>query len=245
MKNPIYIGISGQLSLARQLNTIAQNIANVNTPGFHGTAIKFETLLSPTARNNNTQVNFVTAGKGYITREHGAFTQTGNALDVAIDGNAYFALQTPAGPVYTRDGRMNMTAEGDLLSVTGLPFLDDGGAPLQLNPALGAPVISVDGAIYQNHTQVAKIGLFQIPSEGNLRYGPNASVVPDRPAVPAEGGTGQGVMQGYIESANVNGVLEMTRLIEVSRAFERMEAMLRQQEDMTLKSIQIFGGRRT
>ncbi|MHC5308400.1 flagellar basal-body rod protein FlgF [Bartonella sp. LJL80] len=243
MQNPIYVGVSGQISLARRMETIAQNMANVNTPGFRAEAMKFDSLVSPVARDNNENVNFSSAGKSYISTDRGPVTQTGNALDVAVNGDSYFSLQTPAGQVYTRDGRMLMTPEGGLVSVMGHPFLDNGGAPLQIDPANGPPRIAADGAIYQNNLQVGAIGLYQFQPNSELRYGPNSSVIPDKTPVPVVGDVGNGVMQGFIENSNVNGVIEMTRLIEVTRAFERVEAMMRQQEEMGTKAIQTLGGK--
>jgi len=241
MQNPVYVAVSGQLSLARRMEVIARNMANINTPGFRAEALKFDTLLSPVAENNNAKVNFATAGKSYITTDRGPVIQTGNALDIAARGDSYFSLQTPVGQVYTRDGRMQMTEDGALVSVLGYPLLDAGGAPLQLNPQNGAPRISADGNIYQKNVQVGAIGLFQFQPGTKLRYGPNSSVIPDREPVPVLDDPFNGVMQGFVENSNINGVVEMTRLIEVSRAFERVEAMLRQQEEISSKAIETFG----
>ncbi|WP_407965140.1 flagellar basal-body rod protein FlgF [Bartonella sp. C271] len=243
MQNPIYVGVSGQIGLERRMETIAQNMANVNTPGFRAGGMKFDTLVSSVAHEQGDRVFFTSAGKGYISTDRGSLIQTGNALDIAVTGDSYFSMQASFGQVYTRDGRMIMTPEGGLVSVTGLPFLDEGGAPIQLNPAGGMLRIVTDGSIYQDNVFVGKIGLFQFQPGTQLRYGPNSSVIPDRAAFPSEEGNGDGVVQGYIESSNVNGVIEMTRLIEVSRAFERVEAMLRQQEEMRSKSIQILSGK--
>jgi len=244
MQNPVYVGISGQISLMRRMEAIARNMANVNTPGFRAEAMKFETLVSPTAENNHAKVNFTTAGKSYITTDRGPVVQTGNALDIAVKGDAWFSLQTPAGQVYTRDGRMQMTEEGGLVSVMGYPVLDAGGAPLQLDPQNGPPRISVDGNIYQKNVQVGAVGLFQFQPDAKLRYGPNSSVIPDREPVPVVDDPLNGVMQGFVENSNVNGVVEMTRLIEVSRAFEQVEAMMRQQEDISSKAIETLGASR-
>jgi len=241
MENTTYVGISGQLSLARRLETIANNIANVNTPGFRAEALKFSTLVSPQAETQGSKVQFATNGKSYISLERGPVTQTGNALDVAVKGDSYLALQTPNGTVYTRDGRMQMTAEGGLVSVLGYPILDNGGAPISLEPQSGPPRISEDGNIYQNNVQVGSLGLFQFQAGSRLAYGPNSSLVPDRAPIPVIDDPQNGVMQGYIENSNVNGVVEMTRLIDVSRAFERVEAMLRSQNDMSSKAIETLG----
>lgn len=244
MQNPIYVMVSGQLSLARRLETVAQNIANANTAGFHAAGVKFDSLVSPVARVNNGPVNFVSTGRGYLSTNHGAFTETGNALDFAVKGDAYFALQTLAGPVYTRDGRFSMSANGDLLSVTGAPVLDDGGAPIMLDPAGPAPIIAKDGALYQGGQRVGKLGLFMVPKDAHLAYGAHGGIRPDRAAVPVEEGQDVGVLQGYIESSNVNGVLQMTQLIEISRAFDQLDSALRQQEETRAKALAVFAGKR-
>jgi len=241
MENTTYVGVSGQISLARRLETIAHNMANVNTPGFRAEALKFSVLASPEAETNGSVASFVTAGKSYISLERGAITESGNPLDVAIKGDAYLALQTPAGIAYSRDGRLQMTADGGLVSTMGYPVLDSGGAPLQLDIQGGPPTIGADGSISQNGKMVGALGLFQFQPDSQLRYGPNSSLIPDREPMPVVDDPQFGVMQGYIESANVDGVIEMTRLIEVSRAFERVEALLRGREDMTHKAIETLG----
>ncbi|RCL02543.1 MAG: flagellar basal-body rod protein FlgF [Candidatus Tokpelaia sp. JSC188] len=244
MQNPVYVAISGQISLARRMEVIARNMANINTPGFRAEALKFDTLVSPVAESNSTKVNFVTAGRSYITTDPGPLVQTGNTLDIATRGDIYFSLQTPVGQVYSRDGRLQMTGDGALVSVLGYPLLDASGAPVQIDPQNGAPRISADGNIYQKNVQVSAVGLFQFQPGTKLRYGPNSSVIPNRDPVPVLDDPLNGVMQGFVESSNVNGVVEMTRLIEVNRAFERIEAMLRQQEEVSGKMIETFGSPR-
>jgi len=241
MENTAYVAVSGQISLARRLETIAHNMANVNTPGFRAEAVKFAALASPEAETNGSASTFVTAGKNYISLERGAIIETGNPLDVAIKGDAYLALQIPAGTAYSRDGRLQMTPEGGLVSTLGYPVLDSGGAPLQLDVQNGMPTIASDGSVTQKGALVGALGLFQFQPDSGLRYGPNSSLIPDREPMPVVDDPEFGVMQGYIESANVNGVIEMTRLIDVSRAFERVEALLRGQEDISRKSIETLG----
>jgi len=241
MENSTYVGVSGQISLARRLETIAHNMANVNTPGFRAEALKFASLTSPQAKNNGADLNFVSAGKSFISLERGAITQSGNPLDVAIKGDAYLVMQTPAGKAYSRDGRLQMTPDGGLVSVQGYPVLDSGGAPLQLDVQAGPPIIGADGSISQNGKMVGALGLFQFQPDSQLRYGPNSSLIPDKEPMPVVDDPQFGVMQGYVESSNVNGVVEMTRLIDVSRAFERVEALLRGQEDVSRKAIETLG----
>ena len=134
MQSSIYVALSGQIALEKRLDSIANNIANLGTVGFRADGIKFESLISQTASDS---VAFASAGAHYISRRSGAFMKTGNLLDVAVRGEGWMAFQTPDGSVYSRDGRLQMTDTGDLLSVGGLPVLDVGGAPILLNPDAG------------------------------------------------------------------------------------------------------------
>lgn len=241
MQNTIYVGVSGQLSLQRRMETIAQNMANVNTTGFRAKGLKFEQLLSPQAKTNNEKVSFVTAGKSFISQDSGAITQTGNKLDIAIQGDSWLAIQTPQGIVYSRDGRMMMNNEGNLISTKGYLYLDDNGGPIQLNPRAGDPIITKDGKIYQNDQVVATIGLYRFPDNSKLSYAEGSSVVSAKEPLAVDDFSKTGIVQGFLENSNVNGVVEMTRLIEVSRAFERMENLLRTQENQESEAIKTLG----
>ncbi|KXF76030.1 flagellar biosynthesis protein FlgF [Paramesorhizobium deserti] len=240
MQNSIYVGLSSQITLERRLDAIANNVANMSTPGFRGEGTKFDTLVSMKASDD---VHFASAGKSYIRTEPGPIIQTDNPLDVAVKGDAWLSLATPQGQVYTRDGRMRMTPEGELVSVMGHPVLDAGGQPIVINPNGGAPKISSDGAIYQNGAQVGGVGLFSIASDAKLIYAGNSAVIPDVPAQPVVDDMSVGVVQGAIEGSNVDGVMEMTRLISVSRAFEQVDALLRQQENTLTEAVKTLGSK--
>ncbi len=132
MQSGLYVGISSQIALERRLKTIADNIANMNTVGFRATEVKFDEVLSKIRTDLNANVAFVSQGNDYLSTRTGALTQTGNPLDVAIKGDAWFSIDTPAGQVLTRDGRFTMRETGELVSNMGYPVLDAGGAA---NPA--------------------------------------------------------------------------------------------------------------
>ncbi|PYE87713.1 flagellar basal-body rod protein FlgF [Phyllobacterium leguminum] len=240
MQNSIYVGLSAQITLERRMDAIANNIANMSTPGFRGEGTKFDTLVSMKASDD---VQFASAGKSYIRTEGGPIIQTDNPLDVAVKGDAWLSLATPQGQVYTRDGRMAMTPEGELRSVTGHAILDAGGQPIIINPQGGAPKISADGAIYQNGAQVGGIGLFSISPDAQLTHAGNSAVIPDIPAQPVVDNASVGVVQGAIEGSNVDGVTEMTRLISVSRAFEQVDALLRKQENTLTEAVKTLGSK--
>ncbi len=217
MQTSLPVALSAQLAMEKRLDTIADNIANARTVGFRAEEVKFESFLS---QNPREPVAFASVGERYISTRAGEMTQTGNALDLAVNGDAFFAVQGANGPIYTRDGRMMMNEAGDLLSLNGEPVLDVGGAPLQLDPNGGVVTIARDGMVAQNGVQVGAVGLFRMPDNAKLARAGTSGVVPDRAAVPIVEFEGVNVMQGFVEGANINPVLEMTRLIAVQRAFE-------------------------
>jgi len=217
MQSAIYVGVSSQLVLERRMETLARNVANMNTTGYRAEEVKFSTFLS---KQGADRVNFASPGESYISRIQGGLDQTGNPLDVAVEGDGWFAINTPAGTVYTRDGRMKMTAQGELRTLSDHPVLDAGGAPMQLDPEGGAPTIARDGMIWQGNQQVGAIGLFAIDPAAKLQRHENSGVIPDRPATAILDFVNNGVRQGYVEGSNVNPIREMTKLIAVTRAFE-------------------------
>lgn len=238
MQSSLYVGLSAQLSLQRRLDTIANNVANTTTAGFRSEEVKFEALLSRTPAE---PVAFASAGDTYLSRRAGEYIKTDSLLDIAVQGDAWLAINTPAGQVYTRDGRMQMTQTGELQTLNGYAILDVGGAPIQLDPTAGPPQIARDGMITQNGRQIGAIGLFTIAPQANLTRHENSGVIPDTPATPALDFTKTGVAQGFVERANVNPVMEMSRLIGVSRAFEAVSAALVDSETALRDAIKTLG----
>lgn len=140
MQDSLYVALSAQVALEKRMNTIADNVANMNTVGFRATGVRFEDVL-----NAGGDVAFASAGDTFIAGNRGDLRQTGNAFDFAVQGDAWFGIDTPAGTVMTRDGRFTLTDTGALVTLEGYPVLDAGGAALQLDPADGPPVAGKDG----------------------------------------------------------------------------------------------------
>ncbi|CDX31867.1 Flagellar basal-body rod protein FlgF [Mesorhizobium sp. SOD10] len=240
MQDSLYVALSSQIALERRLDTIADNVANASTIGFRATGVKFEDVVSGTGPRS---VSFASSGKTYLSGAHGALTETGNPFDFAIQGDAWFAIETPAGTVMTRDGRFSMNENGELMSIEGYPVLDGGGAPIQLDPRNGPPKAGADGSLRQNDQLVGAIGLYNFdPGENFVRYG-NSGIVPARTPEPVTDRSDVGVAQGFLEESNVNPVLEMTRLIQVQRAFENTAALMRQTDSSTDDAIKTLGSK--
>lgn len=244
MQSGLYVGISSQIALERRLNTIADNMANMNTVGFRATEVKFDEVMSKTRNDINAKVAFVTQGNDYLSTRSGAMEASGNSLDFAIKGDGYFSLDTPAGQVLTRDGRFTMKETGELVSVRGFPVLDAGGAPIQLNRAGGPPEVGADGGILQDGVRMGQIGVFTADiSKGYLRY-ENSGVIPTDNPQPVVDTISTAVVQGYVEESNVNGIGQMTELIQVNRAFEGIASLMRDSESSLSEAIKTLGGSR-
>lgn len=241
MQSHIYVGLSAQQALLRRLTTLAQNVANVSTAGYRAEEISFSSLLS-TASTDGTQ--FVTAGESFTSQRSGALTQTNNPLDVAVSGDGWLSVETPAGRVLTRDGRLQMTAEGELKTVTGYRVLDAGGSAIRLAAAAGPPSISQDGTISQAGQRVATLGIFKIDPEARVVRFENAGLITDKPAIPLLDATSASILQGYIERSNVDPMREMTRLIALQRTFDAISATMGETERSLSEAIRTLGSDR-
>ena len=234
----MYVALSAQVALEQKLDTIAQNVANLGTVGYRADEIKFEEALSKAGSESST---FVSSGDVYISRQPGALTKTDNALDVAVQGDGWLGIQTPSGVVYTRDGRMRLLETGELQTLNGYAVLDVGRAPITLDPTAGPPIIARDGMIMQAGQQLAAIGLFRIDPSVKLDRFENSGVVPQGPADEVLDFSTNGVVQGFIEEANVNPIMEISKLIEVSRAFEAISAAIAQTDSSSQNAIKTLG----
>jgi flagellar basal-body rod protein FlgF len=226
------------MALEKRLNTLANNVANLSTAGYRGDGVTFATML---AQNGDTSVAFVSPGSDFISRANGDLTKTDNPLDVAVQGEAWLGIKTPNGVAYTRDGRMRMTATGQLQTLDGYAILDAGNSAISVDPAAGAPTISADGMITQAGQQVAALGLFNIDNTAKLSRFDNSGVYTDKPATAVLDFNSNGIMQGFVEGSNVNPILEMAKLIQISRAFESVSTATTQSESSLGDAIKTLG----
>lgn len=240
MQDSLYVALSSQVALERRLNTVADNVANSTTVGFRATGVKFEDVVSGTGAR---AVSFASSGSTYLSPVSGSMLETGNPLDFAIQGDAWFAVATPAGTVMTRDGRFSLANSGALVTVEGHPVLDAGGAPIQLDPNDGPPEAGTDGSLTQDGRLVGAIGLFAFdPGLDFQRYG-NSGILNRNRLEPQVDTQDVGVSQGFVEQSNVNPMLEMMHLIQVQRTFENMSALIRDTGSSVDEAIKTLGSK--
>jgi flagellar basal-body rod protein FlgF len=239
MQSSLYVSYSGQIALERRLATIANNIANSGTVGYRAEELKFDTVFS---NLSNDATAFSSAGKSYLSEKSGGMKQTGNPLDVAIQGPGWMAIQTAAGTAYTRDGRMMMKSTGELLTLNGNAILDAGGSPITMDPNAGPPRIDHDGNVSQLGRNTGKIGLYAIDVSNGYLRAENSSIIPSTSASAIESFTADGFAQGFVEESNVNAVTEMTNLIMITRAFDGLQTSIDESETSLKKAIQVLSG---
>jgi flagellar basal-body rod protein FlgF len=238
MQNGLYVALSAQIALERRLDTISANVANMNTVGYRADGISFEAQL---AKAGDNKLAYVSSGADFISRKSGALVKTDNPLDVAVQGEGWFAVNANGSTIYTRDGRMRMTETGALTDLNGAPILDAGGAPIQLDPAGGAPSISGDGMITQQGKQTGAIGIFSLDDNAQLTRAGHSGFTSSTPGTPILDFTQNGVVQGAVEGANVNPIEEMTKLIQVTRNFDSVANEVTQTESSVTDAIKSLG----
>ncbi|WP_212522758.1 flagellar basal-body rod protein FlgF [Actibacterium sp. MT2.3-13A] len=248
MDNSIYVSLSLATAMRREMDVTANNIANANTAGFKGERVVFDSFLhdaqGPGAEGGT---SFVVDRGSYLDERQGAVTQTGNTLDVALQGPGWFSYQTPEGRLaYGRDGRFGLDSQGNLITLSGARVLDIGGGPIALPPDLGSNVtITKDGSITaEGRGVIAQLGVFTLPDlQSYERIGNGLFVPPEsRPgqARPVPDPDTE-VVQGAIEASNVQPVVEMTRMMSIQRAYERAAKLMSGADDLRRDTLRRLG----
>lgn len=251
MNLALYSSATGMEAQELNLNTIANNLANVNTPGFKRSKIEFQDLLYQKPRaagadagSGNTLPTGIEIGNGAKAAAtskvftQGQVSQTGQQLDLAIQGDGLFEVTQPDGTIaYTRDGSFKMNAQGQVVTADGLPV----GSGFQTIQS-GATNITITqtGAVTvqgPNGNQTFQLTLVRFPNEAGLEslggnlYGETAASGSPQTGQAGQGGYGS-VLQGYLEGSNVNIVEEMVNLITAQRAYEVNSKSVQASDDM-------------
>ena len=242
MDNSLYVGLSRQMTLRRELDIVANNIANADTTGFKVESLMVETEPSAPAMTlgGPKPVKFVLDSGVARNFGQGSLRQTGAPLDMAIEGQGFFRIQTAEGERYTRDGRFRLDEGGRLTTQDGKPVMGDGGGEIVVDPENGPVTISSDGVVSQGELRVGRVGvagfdtLSVLEKTGDNLYRNTSNEQP-------QALTTSKVRQGMLESSNVNPVLEITRMIEVTRAYESMAKMMDANSELSRRSVERMG----
>jgi len=223
MNNGIYAASAGLLARTQELDLAANNLANANTSGFRGERVSFQTQMMSASTNASTRAvsSFGVLGSPRTDFSQGSLQQTGNPLDLALEGVGFFAVQSPTGVQYTRNGNFHLTKDGALVTSQGFPVLGDKG-PITLPQ--GNAEISSSGIISADGNVAGQLQLSQFDSSVPLTsLGDAYYSAPSAAATPASNLT---VRQGALESSNINPVESAVSLIEIQRNAEMMQRAL-------------------
>jgi len=248
MENALLIGLSRQTVLSRQLDIVANNIANMETTGYKADNAAFSQYLMPGARDNeftgkDQRVSFVQDRASWIDLSPGAIQHTGNPLDVAIDGNGYLVVQTPRGQRYTRNGALTIDGTGQLLTSEGYQVLGNSG-PITLQLTDHDVTISSSGIItVREGTSTAdsprgqlQLASFDQPQRLQKDGGSTFLAPAGVNAQPAPPNTR--VVQGAVEKSNVRAIAEMARMIQITRNYADVAAIIQQEGDQRRSALQ-------
>lgn len=242
MENAAYIALSRQMTLRRELDIVANNIANADTTGFKVEQLLVGAEIGERARNHAIRPGASFVLDNGVGRDfgQGALEQTGRDLDFGIEGEgAFFTVQDGEGEAYTRDGAFSIDAEGRLVTQGGAAVLGDGGEII-LDATRGAVSVGPDGTITQEGQPVGRLTLARFETLSVLSKDGDGLYRNRSNAQPIEA-TGAQVRQGMLEGSNVNPLIEITNLIEISRAYERASKMVEQTNDLSRRSVERLG----
>lgn len=233
MENVSYIGLSQQMALQQQMEMTANNIANINTPGFKSQNELFLEYVNRSA-SGDTLKQVKEAGT-YRDLTSGALKMTSNELDFAIQGDGYFTIETPQGTRYTRDGSFSLNDKNEIVTQSGYKVMGDGGA-LTVQPGAVRITVSSDGSVSTEKGTVGKMKVVNFdndqklsPEGGNLY---NAGSQQETPVDKVQ------IVQGSIESSNVNPIVEMNKMIEGLRLYQASQKIIQNDHERIRTMIQ-------
>jgi len=243
MENAGYIALSRQMALTREMDVIANNLANVTTPAFKGQTVRFQEFLD--RAKDGTRLSYVEDAGMPRDWSAGPLTSTGNPLDVAIHGDGFFVVSTPAGDRYTRKGHFEMDANRQLVSPDGEVVQGDSGP-------ISVPQDAYDIAVAEDGTVSAKSpGSPQTTTLGKLRvvnFADPQALQEEAAGLYKTTATANPVanahlVQGALEQSNVQPIIELTRMMSVSRNYEAAQQLVQSEHERIRKAISgIVGG---
>jgi len=242
MNSGMYSALSGNIAAMKRMDIISNNLANVNTPGFKKDKMTFEGLLAstttpPAVPQSRTADPILQKENVYIDYTAGPVSQTGNTLDVAIDGDGFFTISTPGGTAYTRQGTFRLTADGTLVTTDGFPVLGQGG---EINIKGSKVDINAKGEIMVDGTAAGVLNLADFPKPYKLTKTGSALFVPSDPQATPRAATAE-IRQGHLEGANVDPVGEMVQMIETNRYFDACQRVILGYDNMASKAANDLG----
>lgn len=243
MDNINYIALSRQMALWKQMDTVSNNMANMNTAGFKQDDTLFTSYLvqTPEAQGIGSAPLYFTEDYGTFQNfAAGAFEETGNTFDVAIQGDAFFCLETPAGEMYTRKGQFSLNADGALVTNDGALVLSENNEPLFFAPTEKDVIITESGDVMTENGVIGRLKLAHFADNQKLQKVVGTMFENVAGNAMTIGADNTRLAQGKIEKSNVNPIEEMTKLIKVQRSYEYVQQMIDNEHDRLSNTISTY-----
>jgi flagellar basal-body rod protein FlgF len=224
METPTYIALSKQTAMQRDLNLVANNIANASTNGYRGEQMMFQEYLARTGTMGlREKISFAQDVGSVRDAKDGPLVETGNELDLALQGSGYMVLGNAGQELFARTGMFHLDATRTVVTSDGYPLLQENGRPLVLPPNTKRVIVSGDGVVSTEQGEVGRIRLVRFASEQAMRSAGGGTYSTDQAQLPATETT---VTQGALEGSNVQPVLEVTRMIQMNREYQMVQNMV-------------------
>ena len=235
MSSGIYLATAGAVAQSNALDATANNIANATTTGFRGDRITFREAMGAA---QSPDAALVAAGTKRIDSEAGALAETGNPLDLALEGDGMFAVDTPNGVRYTRAGNFRLDADRKIVTVDGHAVRGEGGAHITVPPEAAVIGVSSEGEVTADGESLGKLELVtfrpaQLKRQGGALF--SATGKPDGSEPPL-------VRSGMLEASNVNVVRGVVDLVKVSRTYESLMRVIQGYHDVESRAARDLGG---
>lgn len=228
MENASYTTLTRQMGLLREMQAIANNIANTATSGYRQESVGFSEYVQKV--DGGPSVSMALANYDFSSPVQGAMTKTNGTFDFAIEGDGYFLVRSPDGERLTRAGSFSPNGQGDLVTKDGYPVLDPGGAPIFVPPDASDLSVSADGTLSSDGRPLAQLGIVQPAEDAELLREGGVMFRVDGAFEPAPASR---VVQGFLESSNVDAVSQIARMISVQRAYEMGQSFSESEHERT------------
>ena len=260
MQEGIFIAASGAMRAQKKLDVIGNNLANVNDVGFKKDSLVFESLLPPfkqdltfdTSRNvllsteqSGLNVSYVSVSGFSTDFDPGSLELTGNTLDVAIDGDGFFAVKTPDGVRYTRKGNFHIDEQKQLVSQNGYPVLNDAGALITIQNITGEVTIDpkgfISGQIGQTNAPLGRMKLVTFDDKTKLQKQGDALYQLKDPNISEKQAFEANLRQGFLEQSNVKPVEEIGNMVTAQRSFEAYSKVIQTIDEVNERAVNTLG----
>jgi flagellar basal-body rod protein FlgF len=234
-----YVALTRASGLAKEIQSVANNIANLSTTGYRREGVVFAEFVEALPAEGGSVA--MTEARGRYTDElQGTLVETGGRLDFAIEGPGYFTVLTPQGERLTRAGAFTRNADGAIVNMDGHALLDEGGGAIVVPFEAKSIGLAADGTLSVDGAPVARVGLVAVEDPTKLFREAGVLFRADADTVPVEDAR---IVQGFLEQSNVSPVAEMARMVEVQRAYEYSQKLLNQDDERIRLVVRTLGQR--